>query len=346
MCTTSSFAVALASTVDMSLSAGSKWKTPPAARRPGGRRSRRRRAQRRRAAGRPRWRRPWLRPGRAGSTSALLQAATVSASASSSARWSPARRSTGRLRRCQSSSTAPAAVQMLVTRMRFSVRVPVLSVQITVVEPSVSTALSRLTSAPRRASTRTPTASASVIVGSSPSGTLATKKPDGEHGGVRERQARRPACRAAGTRCPTATRDRGDQPRDPAHLALERALVRRRPAAVSAAMRPSSVRIPVANTTASASPPVHTVPLNTRSRAWRKADVGVGELGRAEHRQRLAGQRRRRRARASPSSSRASAEMRSPSAMSSTSPGTRVRGVDLAAVAVAPHGRLVRAGRP
>ena len=46
------------------------------------------------------------------------------------------------------SSTAPAEVQMPVTRIRFSVRVPVLSVQITVVEPNVSTALSRLTKRP------------------------------------------------------------------------------------------------------------------------------------------------------------------------------------------------------
>ncbi len=63
------------------------------------------------------------------------------------------------------------------TLIRPSVSVPVLSVQITSVEPSVSTAVSRLTSARRRAMRRTPTASASVIVGSSPSGTLATISP-------------------------------------------------------------------------------------------------------------------------------------------------------------------------
>ncbi|WP_329241620.1 hypothetical protein OG223_02450 [Streptomyces sp. NBC_01478] len=39
--------------------------------------------------------------------------------------------------------------------MWFSVTVPVLSVQITVVEPSVSTALRRLTTAPRPANTWT-----------------------------------------------------------------------------------------------------------------------------------------------------------------------------------------------
>jgi hypothetical protein len=74
-------------------------------------------------------------------------------------------------------SIEPAAVQTVVTRMRFSVSVPVLSVQMTVVEPSVSTALRRLTTAPRRARSRTPTASARVMVGSSPSGTFATSSP-------------------------------------------------------------------------------------------------------------------------------------------------------------------------
>src|SRR5450631_465913 len=61
---------------------------------------------------------------------------------------------------------------MLTTRIRFSVSVPVLSVQITSVEPSVSTALSRFTSAPRRANPRTPIASASVMTGNVPEGLL------------------------------------------------------------------------------------------------------------------------------------------------------------------------------
>ncbi|WP_205831031.1 hypothetical protein OHB01_29705 [Microbispora hainanensis] len=52
-----------------------------------------------------------------------------------------------------------------------------MSVQITVVEPRVSTALSRLTTAPPRASALTPTARARVMVGSSPSGTFATSRP-------------------------------------------------------------------------------------------------------------------------------------------------------------------------
>ncbi len=65
---------------------------------------------------------------------------------------------------------------MAVTCIRFWVRVPVLSVQMTEVDPRVSTADRRLTRAPRLAMSRTPTARASVIVGSSPSGTLATSR--------------------------------------------------------------------------------------------------------------------------------------------------------------------------
>ncbi len=71
----------------------------------------------------------------------------------------------------------PSSVAAETARIRFSVSVPVLSVQMTLVDPSVSTALSRLTSAPRRARTRTPSASASVMVGSRPSGTFATMRP-------------------------------------------------------------------------------------------------------------------------------------------------------------------------
>ena len=95
----------------------------------------------------------------------------------------------------------------------------------TAVEPSVSTALRRLTSAPRRASSRTPTASASVSVGSSPSGTLATMQADREGERVLERQPGREPARSARTRAPHATATSGDQPRDTADLLLERALV-------------------------------------------------------------------------------------------------------------------------
>ena len=108
-------------------------------------------------------------------------------------------------------------------------------------------------------------------------------------------------------------------------------------------MRPSSVCMPVAVTTACASPPVQAVPLNTRSRACSSGPVGVGWLGGAGRRQRFAGQRGQVDLDA-PSMRRASAQMRSPSAITSTSPGTRVRAsTSTAAVA---HARWPgRAGR-
>ena len=61
-----------------------------------------------------------------------------------------------------------------VTVISLRVSVPVLSVQMTVVEPSVSTAESRRTIAPRAAMRCMPTASAMVIATGSPSGTIET----------------------------------------------------------------------------------------------------------------------------------------------------------------------------
>ena len=58
--------------------------------------------------------------------------------------------------------------------IRFSVIVPVLSAQMTVAEPSVSTASSRFAIAPRSAIRWTPSASAMVSTAGRPSGTAAT----------------------------------------------------------------------------------------------------------------------------------------------------------------------------
>ncbi|EXI73055.1 MAG: hypothetical protein AW07_02987 [Candidatus Accumulibacter sp. SK-11] len=63
------------------------------------------------------------------------------------------------------------------TDIRFCVNVPVLSLQITVVEPSVSTAGRWRTSALRLAIRWVAMASDRVTVGRSPSGTLATMMP-------------------------------------------------------------------------------------------------------------------------------------------------------------------------
>ncbi len=67
--------------------------------------------------------------------------------------------------------------QTFSTRMLFSVIVPVLSVQITVVQPSVSIAFSFLTRALRLAMRWLPAARVNVTVGISPSGTSATMVP-------------------------------------------------------------------------------------------------------------------------------------------------------------------------
>ena len=73
--------------------------------------------------------------------------------------------------------------------MRFCVNVPVLSQQITVVQPRVSTDGRFFTSAWRLAMRWTPMASDKVTVGSSPSGTLATNSPMQKTKASRKRQS-------------------------------------------------------------------------------------------------------------------------------------------------------------
>ena len=68
----------------------------------------------------------------------------------------------------------PPGSQSAVTVISFLVKVPVLSEQMTLVEPSVSTAARRRTMAPRPAMRCMPTASAIVIATGSPSGTMET----------------------------------------------------------------------------------------------------------------------------------------------------------------------------
>ena len=89
---------------------------------------------------------------------------------------SPSRASSTRLHRVPRSGVHTATGRIL-----FSVRVPVLSVQITSVQPSVSTALSRLTSARGGPGRRPPTASASVITGQQALRDVAGEQPDREH---------------------------------------------------------------------------------------------------------------------------------------------------------------------
>jgi len=74
------------------------------------------------------------------------------------------------------SARSGSASSTLATRMRPSVSVPVLSVQIVVTEPSVSTARSRLTSPLRLKILRMPRTRIMVTAISSPSGTAATAR--------------------------------------------------------------------------------------------------------------------------------------------------------------------------
>src|SRR5690625_913346 len=74
------------------------------------------------------------------------------------------------------SSTSPPAVSTRRRVISLRVRVPVLSVQITEADPSVSTEPSFLTTAPRRANRCTPMASTRDRIAGSPSGTAATAR--------------------------------------------------------------------------------------------------------------------------------------------------------------------------
>ena len=182
---------------------------------------------------------------------------------------------------------SPVGGPDVVTCIRFSVRVPVLSVQITVVEPRVSTADSRLTSAPRRAS--------------SPDADGQRERDGGQQpfGHVGDQRARWRSCAAAATDSPAAspsgrnaspapTATSRDQPGRPLDLLLQRALVG--PARwLSAAIRPSSVRIPVDVTSATGFAAGAGGAAEDHVAGLEQGTVGSA-VGRAGHRRGLAGQ--------------------------------------------------------
>ncbi len=188
-------------------------------------------------------------------------------------------------------------------------------------EPSVSIALSRLTSAPRRASIATPIASARVIVGSSPSGTFATIRPIANLNASASGKpaASQPIGRKASP-ATTATRAISQATRRTWRSSGLSSVSTR---SVSAAMRPSSVCMPVLTTSAFASPPTQDDPLNTRFRASIR-----GPLVSRSSTERYTGCDSpvsvERSTSSAPSIRRPSAEMRSPSASTRTSPGTSV----------------------
>ena len=139
--------------------------------------------------------------------------------------------------------------------------------------------------------------------------------------------------------------DPGDQPGDPAHLMLERALLRARPAPRAPRSAPARFRIPVAKTSARASPPVQSVPLKTRSRAWISGRSGIEQVGGAGRGRRLAGQRRHvdlDRALDQPRVGGDSLALGDREDVARNEPG----GVDLVELAVAEHPRLRRQVAP
>ena len=146
--------------------------------------------------------------------------------------------------------------------MAFCVNVPVLSVQMTEVHPSVSTAERRLTSAFRRAIRWTPIARERVTVGSSPSGTKATIIPRAKRnpspGFIPAARTERPKMI---TPTPTAI---AETTRVTRSISRWRGLFSLPRSSVNPAILPNSVAIPVANTTATPFPAATVVPANTR----------------------------------------------------------------------------------
>ena len=203
--------------------------------------------------------------------------------------------------------------------MRFSVKVPVLSVNTTVTAPSVSTADSRSTSALRWASRHMPRASARVATIGSPSGTAATASAMPV---LIINNGSRPATRPSSvitTITPRAAHSSCSDRRRKRFSSGEASPWDR---ATSSELWPSSVRIPVATTTPTADPRVTAVPLNAMPvRSDRAAAAATGAVDLAtgtdspvrvdsSHCSALA------------STSRTSAVTTSPPLISTTSPGT------------------------
>ena len=142
--------------------------------------------------------------------------------------------------------------------MRFSVSVPVLSVQITVVAPSVSTAAKRSTTTSRRAMRHMPRASAMVATIGKPSGMAATAR--AMAASIMSMRSRPPAMPAAAIRAvtmriaPTSWRVSPASLRSSGEVSPSASMTSR-------VVSPSSVAMPVATTTPSPVPRVMAVPL-------------------------------------------------------------------------------------
>jgi len=202
--------------------------------------------------------------------------------------------------------------------MRFCVSVPVLSLQITLAAPSVSTAGRWRTSAFFFAMRCVAIASDSVTVGSNPSGTFATMMPIAN---TRFSQNDRPIiCPIRKNRTPSSVANSATS-RDRRAISFCSGDSGSRAACVRRAMLPNSVCMPVAYTIAFASPEISEVPACRMSRRKAACSSGSAAALRAiglDSPVRLAVLTR------TPNASirRQSAGTSSPAASSTTSPGT------------------------
>ena len=150
---------------------------------------------------------------------------------------------------------------------------PVLSVTMTVALPSVSTAGRWRTSACRPAIRWAAMASARVTVGSRPSGTLATMMPMAKVKLIQNgRSINQPMAKKA---MPSATASRATR-RDTRSISRCSGEAVSPVLCVRRAIRPNSVRMPVAKTTAVHSPATISVPANSRLPARSRSSPGTG----------------------------------------------------------------------
>ncbi len=208
------------------------------------------------------------------------------------------------------------------TASSLRVSVPVLSAQITVVDPSVSTAARRRTMARRAAIRCIPTARAAVIATGSPSGTIETSWLT-----ATMRIVANGSPRTSPTTTMTTKRTRAAtvSQRPSCEIRRSRGVAGSGASRASEASWPSSVADPVATTTARPRPLATWVPEKTtleRSATAASSATGAGAFGTGSDSPVSAASATRSPA---PSTTRASAAMASPAARTRRSPGTTSR---------------------
>ncbi len=243
------------------------------------------------------------------------RARPVEARAPARARSARARRASGVADTVPSGSypapetvAVPEGVQAATTAISLQVSVPVLSVQMNVVDPSVSTDSRWRTSAWRAAIRWAPSASESVTVGRRPSGTRATVTPTAKRNPLRAPKPKSQAIRKNADPTASAT---AATTRTTRSSSIVSGLFGRTACWARSAMPASLVRAPVAVTTARPSPSTAKVPARTASPAathW--ATLSPVTIDRSTASPWLATTRR-------------SAEMRSPASIATRSPTTR-----------------------